>query len=80
MTSDTLRKVLIVGAAFAALSVGACKKPDASNTTADANAAASDANAAMASANAAEASSNAASADANAASNASAPADANATH
>ncbi len=29
MTSDTLRKILVAGAAVAALSVGACKKPEA---------------------------------------------------
>jgi hypothetical protein len=68
MTSDTLRKIMIVGAAFAAISVGACKKP--ADNTADANAtAASDANAAMASSNSATASSNSAAAAANTASN-----------
>jgi hypothetical protein len=51
MTSEVLRKLLVAGAAVAALSVGACKKaeaPAASDTTAasDASAAASDASSA----------------------------------
>lgn len=66
MTSDTLRKIMIVGAAFAAVSVGACKKP--AENTAENTAAASDANAAMASSNA-PAASNTAAAAANTASN-----------
>ena len=61
MTSDTLRKIMIVGAAFAAISVGACKKADTGN--------AADANAAMASSNSAAMSSNAAASAANTASN-----------
>jgi hypothetical protein len=82
MTSDTLRKVLIVAAAFGALSIAACNK-GASNTAEEANTAASDANAAEASANSAMESANAAEAASNTASadvNATAPADANATH
>jgi len=78
MTS-TLRKVLIVGAAFAALSVVACKP--AANTADSANTAASDANMAAADANAAVAASNEAASSANSAANdaaATAPADANA--
>jgi hypothetical protein len=65
MTSQTLRITLIVAAALAAVSVGACKKTDAG---ADANntAAASDANAA---ANTAMAASNTATAAANSAAN-----------
>jgi hypothetical protein len=70
MTSDTLRKIMIVGAAFAAISVGACKKPaDTGNAADNTAAAASDANAAMASSNSATASSNSAAAAANTASN-----------
>ncbi len=69
MTSATLRNIMIVGAAFAAISVGACKKADTGNTADAANASASDANAAMASSNASMASSNAAAASANTASN-----------
>ena len=43
MTSDTLRKILVAGAAVAALSIGACKKADApaaSEAAADSTAAA----------------------------------------
>jgi hypothetical protein len=42
MTSEVLRKLLVAGAAVAALSVGACKKADAPAAS-DAAAAASDA-------------------------------------
>jgi hypothetical protein len=76
MTSGTLRTILIVGAAVAAVSVAACKgsTPDSNNTAAAAGA---DANAAMASANAA---SNDAMAASNAAANAAATAPMNATN
>jgi len=47
MTSGTLRSILIVGAALAALSVAACNKPASTENTA----AASDANATMAASN-----------------------------
>jgi hypothetical protein len=78
MTSGTLRTILIVGAAVAAVSVAACKKADSGNTaTADANAAASDANAAMASANSAT---NSAMSASNAANDAAATVPANATN
>jgi hypothetical protein len=76
MTSGTLRNILIVGAAIAAVSVAACKKNEAN--TAENTAAASDANAAMAASSA----SNTAMA-ANAASNdasATAPMSSNATN
>ena len=53
MTSGTLRTILIVGAAVAAVSVAACKKPADNTADNSAAAASSDANAAMASANAA---------------------------
>ncbi len=69
MTSGTLRTILIVGAAVAAVSVAACKKSDAGDANNAAAAATSDANAAMASANAA---SNSAMAATNAANDASA--------
>jgi hypothetical protein len=78
MTSGTLRTILIVGAAVAAVSVAACKKADSGNTADNSAAAASsDANAAMASANAA---SNSAMAAGNAANDASATAPMNATN
>jgi hypothetical protein len=76
MTSGTLRNILIVGAAIAAVSVAACKKPEAN--TADNTAATADANAAMASnamaSNTAAVATNSAANDASA----TAPADANA--
>jgi hypothetical protein len=56
MTSEVLRKLLVAGAAVAALSVGACKKAeapaasDAAAAASDAAAAASDAAAAASSA------------------------------
>ena len=53
MTSGTLRTILIVGAAVAAVSVAACKQNAPNTADNSAAAAASDANAAMASANAA---------------------------
>jgi hypothetical protein len=77
MTSGTLRTILIVGAAVAAVSVAACKKPADNTATADANAAASDANAAMSSANSA---SNSAMSAGNAANDAAASVPANATN
>ena len=78
MTSGTLRNILIVGVAIAAVSVAACKKADSGNTADNSAAAASsDANAAMASSNAA---SNSAMAAGNAANDASATAPMNATN
>ena len=62
MTSGTLRSILIVGAALAAVSVAACNKAPANTAE---NSAQSDANAAMASANAASNSASAANAAAN---------------
>ena len=55
MTSEVLRKILVAGAAVAALSVVACKGPanNTDNATASAEAAASDASAAASSAMAA---------------------------
>jgi hypothetical protein len=44
MTSDTLRKILVAGAAVAVLSIGACKKPESAAVASEA--AASDAMAA----------------------------------
>jgi hypothetical protein len=76
MTSGTLRTILIVGAAVAAVSVAACKKAETGNT-ADNTAAAADNSAAMASANSAE---NSAMSAGNAANDASAMAPANATN
>lgn len=74
MTTDLMRKVLVAGAAVAALSVAACSKPadkpaDASAPAADASApaaapAAPAADAAAASANTAAANANSAAADA----------------
>ncbi len=66
MTSDTLRKILVAGAAVAALSVVACSKPKADSAASDAAAAASDASAAAS--DAAAAASDAASSAAEAAS------------
>jgi hypothetical protein len=80
MTSEVLRKLLVAGAAVAALSVAACQKPantaaaDASNAAADASAAATDAtNAANSATTAANTATNAA-ADASATNAMSAPA------
>ena len=69
MTSGTLRTILIVGAAVAAVSVAACKKNEATDANNAAAAASSDANAAMAASNTAT---NEAMSATNAASNASA--------
>jgi hypothetical protein len=46
MTSEVLRKLLVAGAAVAALSVGACKKADVPAAASDTSAAASDTGAA----------------------------------
>jgi len=62
MTSATLRSILIVGAALAAVSVAACSKPAAN--TEENTAAASDANATMAASNSMSASNSAMAANA----------------
>jgi hypothetical protein len=79
MTSETLRKLLVAGAAVAALSVAACSGGNdaATENNVDANAAAEaapavDANAAAVDANAAAVDANAAAVDANAAADAAA--------
>jgi hypothetical protein len=77
MTSGTLRALLIVGAAAAAVSVAACKQNAPNTADNSAAAAQSDANAAMASANSATNSAMAANAAAN---DASATAPMNATN
>jgi hypothetical protein len=52
MTNDLLRKVLVAGAAVAALSVAACQKPAPAADTANTAAPAADANAMAPAANA----------------------------
>ena len=73
MTSDLLRKVLVAGAAVAALSVAACQKP-ADKAADAANAASTDANAASADAAAANNAAGTAATDASKTGDASAPA------
>ena len=65
MTSGTLRTLLVVGAAIAAVSVGACKQNTANSADNSAAASESEANAAMAASNEASNSAMAANAAAN---------------
>jgi hypothetical protein len=77
MTSSTLPKILIVGAAIAAISVTACKKTEEDNSAA-ANTAEANANAAEATTNTATNAASAAEANANAVTATSNAAEANA--
>jgi hypothetical protein len=77
MTSGTLRTILIVGAAVAAVSVAACKKADTGDANNAAASAASDANVAAMASNTAT---NAAAAAGNAANDAAATAPMNGTN